>query len=294
MKHLTTITLSLLLSFAIIGCSRGATESESLKIVWQSSGEALSVPESVVYDEEKRCFYVSNVNSQSSGNPWVNNSGFISVLNQDGSVKVLHWIEGLKAPKGLTLDGSMLYVADLDQVVKIDTIKGKIIERFQAPKGVDRLNDIVYDAKRHLLYLSNSSTKEIYQVDDKGIFLRRYAKESDSKAEQNGLYIDHDNLIMQGSVGYLKALSLDSDNQLKSISNQIHIPIDGITKYKEKGYLVSAWGGEIHFIDKNGKERLLLDSKPNRSADIFYVQSLDLLLVPDFDKHVIAYKIKNI
>ncbi len=292
MKKTVLITL---FAFTMIGCSGGgASESSYLKRAWQSSGENLAVPESVVYDKELKVLYVSNVNSASSGNPWANNGGFISQIDKNGKVLNLKWITGLKAPKGLTLDGQFLYVADLDSVVKIDTAKSKIVATYQAPKGINKLNDIVYDKKRKLIYVSNSSSKELYSIDAQGKFSALYAKEDSPKAEQNGLYIDQDNLVMQGAVGYLKTLALAKHDDIKTISNQVNIAIDGISKYQEKGYLISTWGGEIHFVGKKGTSKLLLDSKPTRSADIFYSSELDLLLVPDFNQHIIAYKIKNI
>jgi len=288
------ISFSVVLSLALLGCGGGESESKNLKPVWQSSGASLAVPESVVYDDRKSQIYVSNVNAKASGNPWVDNEGFLSLLDTQGKVITLKWITGLKAPKGLALYGDTLYVADLDQVVKINTQHAKIVARFHAPKGVAKLNDLVYDPTRELIYVSDSSRKALYAVDAKGDFSLLYAKEESQKAEQNGLYLDHDKLVMQGRVGYLKSLHLDKPKEVDILSQQINIPIDGITPYQDRGYLVSAWAGEIHFVSRNGTEKILIKTNPVHSADIFYSEKLDLLLVPDFDQHIIAYKVKNI
>jgi len=292
MKKIAWIAL---VASVMIGCSGGgAKESSYLKRVWVSGGSSLSVPESVVYDQAHNRLYVSNVNSGASGNPWQDNKGFISSLDSSGEVQVLHWVDGLKAPKGLALDGKMLYVADLNEVVKIDTENAKIIRRYRAPQGVERLNDIVYDANRSRLYVSDSKTKVIYALDEKnGKFTELYPKEQDPKAEQNGLCLNQDQLIMQGSVGYLKSLGL-KDHHIRNLSSTLEVPIDGVTTYHDRGYLVSSWVGEIYHVSKNGTVLSLLKSKPSRSADIFYAPMLDLLLVPDFDAHIIAYKVKNI
>jgi len=286
------ITSLLLWGLIMVGCGGGEQESRYLKRVWQSRGEALAVPESVVHDQKRHLLYVSNVNSQTSGNPWTDNHGFISKLDEKGKVLAREWVKGLQAPKGLALWGERLYVADLDRVVVIDALSGKILKQFNAPQGVNRLNDIAVDPKKGLLYLSNSSNKELYQVNAQGKFTLFYPKEHHPKAEQNGLYVDQNQLIMQGAVGYLKSLALDGNQTIKVISESINIPIDGITKYRDQGYLVSAWGGEIHFINNQGEDQLLLESKPMRSADIFYSESLDLLLVPDFDRHIVAYAVR--
>ncbi len=283
-----------LMASVLLGCSGAQKESSYLKRVWVSSAQNLSTPESVVYDAHSGMIYVSNVNAVTSKNPWQDNGGFISLLNAKGEVKKLHWVDGLKAPKGLTIGGEYLYVADLNGIVKIDPSEAKILKRYQAPKGVERLNDIVYDENRSMIYVSDSGTKALYALSEKdGVFHELYPKEKGDKAEENGLYLDQSGVVMQGSVGYLKMLDLKT-HKVKILSSEVDIAIDGVTKYLSKGYLVSTWIGEIHHVDTQGKSKKLLDSKPEHTADICYVSELDLLLVPDFDKHIIAYKVKKI
>jgi len=60
-------------------------------------------------------------------------------------------------------------------------------------------------------------------------------------AEQNGLLVDEDLLIMQGEIGKLKYINIDTKS-LSTISDSLDIPIDGITKYRDIGYIVSNWG----------------------------------------------------
>lgn len=294
MKKKMTLLSIVFMTSTFLGCSGGASESENLKRQWISSGAELSVPESVVYDDQKQALYVSNVNSQSSGNPWEDNGGFISKLNRDGKVIELKWITGLKAPKGLTVNGEHLYAADLNGVVDINTTSGKIIQRWDAPTGVQMLNDITFDGANNCLYISDSGTKEIYTVTPDGAFSLLYAKESSLKPEQNGLLMESNSLIMQGTVGYLKSFNPTDTQKVTIISDSVGIAIDGITKYEDKGYLISTWGGEIHFVDHQGVSKLLLDSKPNRTADIAYISELGLLLVPNFDKNIVAYTVRGL
>jgi len=69
------------------------------------------------------------------------------------------------------------------------------------------------------------------------------------------------------------------------------VAIDGVTKYRDKGYIVSTWIGGIFFIDKSGKVEAILGNKFH-TADIFYSKELDLLLVPNFAHKILAYKVK--
>jgi DNA-binding beta-propeller fold protein YncE len=278
--------LSILTLLLLTGC----VDNSILKEQYKSSKESLSVPESVVYDNNKNSIYVSNVNSIKSANPWQDNHGFISKLDKNGKVVQLKWAVGLQSPKGLALSKNHLFVADLNQVVKIDTTTGKILAKFPAPKGIKMLNDITCDGEKERCFVSDSGTKQIFEVSKSGTFTLLYDKERSKHPEQNGLYLDKEHLIMQGERGKLKSLNLKT-KKVTTISDSVGISIDGITKYKEKGYLISTWSGGIYFVDNHGKTKQIL-SDGFKTADIFYSDDLDLLLVPDFSHHILGYGVE--
>jgi len=282
-------TLSLITILLLTGC---LDSNSILKEQFKSSGESLSIPESVVYDKTKNSIYASNVNSIKSSNPWINNSGFISKLDKNGKVTKLKWIVGLQAPKGLAVYKNYLFASDLNQVVKIDTNTAKIVAKFPAPKGIKMLNDIACDETKEVCFVSDSGTKQIFEVSKDGKFTLFYDKEKVKHPEQNGLYIDKDSLIMQGEVGKLKSLNLKT-KKVTTISDSVGISIDGITKYKDKGYIISTWSGGIYFVNSSGKTKQILGDDFN-TADIFYSKDLDLLLVPDFAHHILGYKVNLI
>ncbi len=284
MKKNILIGLIILLT----GCN---SSNYSLKEVWRSSDKKLSIPESVTYDKSKDIIYASNVNSIKSSNPWVNNGGFISKLDKNGTILVLKWATGLQAPKGIDLLKKSLFVADLNQVVEIDTTSGKILHKFKAPKGINKLNDITCDDKNNRCFVSDSGTKKIFEVSKDGKFRLIYRRENSKKAEQNGLLVDGDNLIMQGRVGELKALDL-KEKKIKIITKDLDIPIDGLTKYGDN-YIVSTWSGGIYLINKNGEVEEIFGDKFN-TADIFYSKDLNLLLVPDFAHNIVAFRVNRL
>jgi hypothetical protein len=159
--------------------------------------------------------------------------------------------------------------------------------------NINRLNDIVFDVNTNTIYLTDYKTMQIIKMTNDGTFSVFYTKENSNSPFQNGLYIDGRELIMQGEEGYLKSINLDTQ-KISIISNNLdNIKLmDGIWKYKENGYLVSDWYGQIYFINNNGISTLLLSTDPVRSADISYSSDLGLLLVPDFNNKIIAYEIK--
>lgn len=63
--------------------------------VWKLEG--LETPESVLFDEARAVFYVSNV----SGQPRVKDgNGFISKLSSEGEILERNWVTGLDGPAG--------------------------------------------------------------------------------------------------------------------------------------------------------------------------------------------------
>jgi sugar lactone lactonase YvrE len=104
-----------------------------------------STPESVLWDAAQGVWFVSNIN----GNPSMKDgNGFVSRLTADGSVDSLHFIQSgkngvtLNAPKGLTLVGDTLWVADIDAVRAFDSHSGKPVATVEIGKKAHFLNDI--------------------------------------------------------------------------------------------------------------------------------------------------------
>jgi len=102
-------------------------------------------PESIVFDAVRNCWYISSTGEYSSGKP--DNDGKIVKLNPDG--KFYDFISGLSDPKGIILVNDNLFVADINQVVKVDVKNAKIIKK-NPIKGSIFLNDIEIDAKKNI------------------------------------------------------------------------------------------------------------------------------------------------
>lgn len=104
------------------------------------------VPESARYDPDRDLYFVSNV----TGNPVaLDDTGFISLMEPDGRVRTLRWIDGrsegvtLHAPKGMALLGSSLWVADITVVRSFDRESGQPGPTVDlGPLGAKFLNDI--------------------------------------------------------------------------------------------------------------------------------------------------------
>jgi sugar lactone lactonase YvrE len=129
------------------GCARRETPAPdaAAKPERVSVTGGFSTPESVLWDAEQNTWFVSNIN----GGPLAHDgNGFISRLDRDGAVTNLHWVQGgqngvtLNGPKGLTLTGDTLWVADIDAVRGFDRRTGAPIASIEFGAQAKFLNDI--------------------------------------------------------------------------------------------------------------------------------------------------------
>ena len=215
MKRLLYLLIVLLTITA--GCGQGTVkvkESEGknavknfvLSEVWKSD-TLLRTPESAIYDSERDILYVTNVNLEprlKDGN------GFISKVNTDGKITELKWVEGLNAPKGTAIVADTLYVADIDELVLIDIIKGDIIRKVTIA-GIGMINDITSDDDGNL-FISDTDSNKIYRYSggrmsvwlDKGL------------DRPNGLLAEKERVLL-ASMGSMDFVSLDIDSGTKKI-----------------------------------------------------------------------------
>ncbi len=139
----------------VIGCALFALDCRrTVSVTPQSSGVVtvaavgFSQPENLVYDAAGDVYLVSNMGP---GDPAArDDNGFISRVSPDGRVLALRWIAGgqngarLDAPKGLTIRGDTLAVADVGGVHLFDRRTGAPLRSITVPGLV--MNDLAYAA----------------------------------------------------------------------------------------------------------------------------------------------------
>jgi len=254
-----------------------------------ASGKIFKIPESVLYDEENDCLYVSNIN----GNPGEKDgNGFISKLKTDGTIIELHLIDGLDAPKGSAVWNGKLYVSDIDKLVKIDISQRKMIQRIPI-KGAVFLNDVAADNFGNI-YISDSSGKHgaVYKYDGEEASLWLG---SDKVKSPNGLFCTDDTLFIgNGGTGQILSASL-RDKSIK-ISAEVGSNIDGLIGLSADEFLVSDWTGTTSIVNSQNEKTVLLETtdKNINAADLSFVPSEQLVIIPTFnDDRVIAYKLNK-
>jgi hypothetical protein len=265
-------------------------------------GAGFATPESVAYDAKNDVYLVSNINGGPSA---ADGNGFISRVVPDGSKVDLKWIEGgkngakLDAPKGLTIVGDILYVADLTRVRTFDVNTGKAKGEV-ALAGATFANDLA-SAPDGRVFASDSGIK----IDDKGVTPTHsdavYVIEKGKKAKvlakgddlghPNGLLYAGDKLWVV-TFGSGELYSLDKEGKKGDAMKLPQGQLDGIVPLGD-GVLVSSWEAQGVFRGKAGGNFDLVLSGLKAPADIGYDTKRSRVLVPLFqDSAVEAYDLQ--
>lgn len=272
---------SYLLNLSLLMCLSVFVNAQSFDKVWETE-QILKTPESVMFDAARNQIYVSNVNGKPLDK---DNNGFITILNVDGSVKQMKWIAGMNAPKGMSLNDSLLYVTDIDRIHVIDIDAGKIIKTV-AVEGAVFLNDMAHD-QLGMVYISDMNTNKIlvYNGTDVKLWL-----EDPQLISPNGLCF-HKGYLYVGTSNQL--LKVDpTDKKIRVYVDETG-GIDGLVSVGGNKFVVSDWSGRVMLINQNDKIVLQNTAEANiQAADLGYIPEENLILIPTFfDNRVVARKL---
>lgn len=280
-----TIALICISSFASFGQQTDvpAFLCSKLEFVWESEN-SLEIPESVFYDAENSCIYVSNIKGIPSNQ---DGNGYISKLNLKGEITSHKWITGLDAPKGMAKYGNILYVSDINDLVLIDIAQSEIVKRYPAPKAIF-LNDVTVNPKTGTVYVSDSRTGCIHRLKNDNFTL--WLK-NDQLDHVNGLTFK-DDFLCAGVLN--KILKIETKTKLINTLVNNTKSIDGLLNIDKEIWLTSDWIGNIQIIDGDEIKPLLSSAEQQiNAADLGYIPEQKIILVPTFhNNRVIAYQLK--
>lgn len=260
--------------------------------LWTASG--LANPESALYSTQQKVLYVSNINGEPNAK---DGNGFISQLALDGKPIKREWLKGLNAPKGLGYYFGLLYIADLDELLEVDTGNGRIKRRLKAP-GSKGLDDVAVTSNG-TVFVSEQDGNTIWRLqgDSFAPWLRDPALEG-----PKGLLFEKGQLLVasfgvpkadgQGAeTSYVKTVDIAT----KAISARfLPIPLgnlDGLASDGKGGTVVSDFTrGNVFRIGADGQPNLWLQLTPG-TADLGTAPGL--LLVPHrLENTLSAYALK--
>lgn len=281
-----TFLVALLSLFLLVGLSASLyAQTIAFKPMWETD-TTLRTPESVLFDPAQKVLYVACIN----GGPSMENKGsYIAKVGLDGKVIQLKFTENLNSTKGMGILDGKLYVTEMTQVAEIALSSGKILNRYPI-QGAQFLNDIAIDAKKKIVYVSDSRDSKIWALTDGKASL---ILEGAPLKGTNGLLVDNNQLLIGNGDGSLLAMD-PATKSLKTLG-KVTGGIDGIAALGNQRYIVTEWSGKVWYVQADGSTELKLDTTKEKinSADIGYNPGSQVVFVPTFFHNTVkAYSLK--
>ncbi len=201
----------------------------------------------------------------------------IALANVDGRLVNPRWVQGLEAPRGLSIgDGKLFYVVGGD-LAAVDAVTGKPLGRWRTPAR--ELTDSAVDAAG-LAFACDRNANRVYALREGEAAL--YAS-GDFLHQPSALWLEETQLMIAcwgGPVekGAVRSLPLTPNAVTSLWSNPIGA-LSGISADGDFGYFVCDYkNGVIYRVTPEGQALALIRLEAG-VADIFYLAGRKLLLV---------------
>jgi hypothetical protein len=269
------------------GMDAGMAMPEAINV----TGVGLATPESVLHDPEADVYLVSNIN----GTPVdKDDNGFISRLSPDGTVLELRWIDGaadgvtLNGPKGMAVQGSTLYVADIDCIRMFDRTSGAPMGE-ACPTGATFLNDVASAPDGVSVFFTDSGldasfgpsgTDAVYRLSE-GSRITVISR-SPTLGAPNGISVGTRGILV-AAFGSGEVYALDAEGSRTNVMPASTGQYDGIVAMDDGGFLVSSWGEQavIHVSGAGAVSHVVRGVEA--PADIGLDRARNRVLVPLFN-----------
>lgn len=240
----------------------------------------LVMPESAISHPDGRVFITE------IGGFGKNGDGKVTQLNKDGSTQTL--IDGLDDPKGIDLFNNQLYIADINQVIRVD-LQGKktvIAKASDFPSTAIFLNDIEIDGQGNV-YVSDSGDDNgkgsaIYKITSDGKVTEIIGEKAGIK-RPNGLLMDGPNklLVADFGTGDLFQLSLADKVKITHLNSGFG-GADGLVRDSDGLLYISDWAnGKVWQLTEPKATPQLITDDHQSAADISLSVDGKAILMPD-------------
>lgn len=236
--------------------------------------------ESVTFDPVKNLIVVMNAGVAQDQQE---NDGYVSLLNPDGTVHTTKWIGAtrdgltLNHPLGSTIQGRVLYTADIDTVRSFDLDTGKPGKFWHVPEATF-LNGIGVSSDG-TIYVSNTRKAErIYKITQAGEVSTFV--EGEPLLQPNGVAIDNEGNIVVVNVGNNSVLTFSPDGKLVNTEKAVEGGNDGIVILKDgTKYVSSVRFGSVSRIVPGKPAEIIANGIPS-AASMGYDSKQHQLLIP--------------
>lgn len=244
-------------------------------------------PGSFIVDPETGNYFVSNVNGEPAAK---DNKGFIAKLDPAGKLINLNFITGgedqveLHAPKGMSIFGDELYVADIDVVQRFDKNtghpRGTIDLKFI---GAAFLSGLTVDTRGNI-YVSDATNNVIYQIDPKNSFQVTVLSKGVALGNPHNMAYDttFKRLVVASWSGG-RILSVNMSGKILILVNRQFKNLDGVDFDRNGNLLVSSFTeGKIYRI-KNFSAVEVVKENILTPAGISFDRKNNQILIPSYD-----------
>ncbi len=280
-KLILTNMKKILLTTLILVTAFFSLYAQNPETIWQTD-PVLKTPESVFYNEATNQIYVSNINGKPTDK---DGNGFISLLDTDGTVRKLDWITGMDAPKGMAMEGNLLYVTDIDKIHVMDINTAQIIKTIEVP-GASFLNDMVLIAPSSFV-ITDMGTNQLLKFDGNNV----------TTWLSEGLLVSPNGLAFSNGLLYVgtrdNLLVYNPEVEALEVYISETGPIDGLIPLASDSFVISDWSGKITRLNRERQEIVqnTTDEKI-QAADLGYIPSKQWILIPTFfDNRVITIQL---
>ena len=210
--------------------------------------QGFSAPEAALVPDGWDRAIVSNTNG---GEP-----GFLSLLNFDGTIENLHWVDGLGSPTGMRAFENTLYVANGTEIASVDMDAAALTGAVACPDA-GFINDIA-TGPDGAVYGSETFAGGIYTIAPGGDTCEWFIEGGDPLLQTiNGLYGADDALMVVTIPG--NVLSIDYGTKEITVLGEGVGSLDGIEPFDDDSWLLSDTRGKlVHFHD--GEAQVLNDT----------------------------------
>lgn len=241
--------------------------------------EGLVMPESAVAHPDGRIFVTEIGEFGKMGD------GKVTVVHLDGSLETL--AEGLNDPKGIDLFNNALYIADINQLVKV-SLGGNVeilLDADDFPSKAEFLNDIEIDGHGNI-YISDSGNDDgkyagIYKFTPQGEVTEIINHEAGIK-RPNGLLMDGYNKLLVADFGTGDLFQLEIVTGQATKVNSGFGGADGLVRDTDGFLYISDWeNGKLWQLIEPKSTPQLISDEFQTAADIGLSADGRHILLPD-------------
>jgi len=250
--------------------------------------------ESVSVDTERDLYVVV---SPCIGNNLRPNDGYVSLVNPDGTVNTLKWIQGsdrtgvtLNDPRGSDINNGMLYLADIDTVRMFDIKTGE-------PRGEVKIDGAVFLNDLHvtddgIVYVTDSGSNDkpeasaIYKITADGQ-VSDFARGGPLQ-RPNGIAFDPDGNIVTVLLANTDILTYSPGGELVKTESGLDSLADGLVILADGTKITTSLrANHLARIPPGGKAELLAD-QIFTPASIGYDAKRNRVIVPENQQNAIT------